>query len=210
MCEEESQFTIGIQAKARNGVMLKFREDAGIVQVKAAELAGVSASCWCAMETMKFKQYTPGSKAVEKIAEFIGCAKADIYPPEFYHQEIGTTRTAYKRFNTSMLLEVKNRQEERLLLADPSEEVEQGLKNEIILRHLKYLTYREREILKLRYGLSPDGYIYTYREIGEIFKVTRERIRVIEAKALRKLKKSPALAKLIKDKGKSLWGFENG
>jgi RNA polymerase primary sigma factor len=51
---------------------------------------------------------------------------------------------------------------------------------------LKTLTYREREIVRLRYGLT-DGYNYTLEEVGRIFKVTRERVRQIEAKAVRKL-----------------------
>ncbi len=56
-------------------------------------------------------------------------------------------------------------------------------KNESLL---KTLTYREREIIRLRYGLG-DGYTYTLEEVGRIFKVTRERVRQIEAKAVRKL-----------------------
>ena len=55
-----------------------------------------------------------------------------------------------------------------------------------IERILKTLTYREREIIRLRYGLG-DGYTYTLEEVGRIFKVTRERVRQIEAKAVRKL-----------------------
>jgi len=51
---------------------------------------------------------------------------------------------------------------------------------------LKTLTWREREIIRLRYGLQ-DGYTYTLEEVGRIFKVTRERVRQIEAKAVRKL-----------------------
>ena len=51
---------------------------------------------------------------------------------------------------------------------------------------LKTLTYREREIIKLRYGIG-DGYTYTLEEVGRIFKVTRERVRQVEAKAIRKL-----------------------
>jgi RNA polymerase primary sigma factor len=59
------------------------------------------------------------------------------------------------------------------------------------LRHrieqvLKTLTYREREIIKLRYGIG-DGYTYTLEEVGKIFRVTRERVRQVEAKAIRKL-----------------------
>ena len=52
---------------------------------------------------------------------------------------------------------------------------------------LKALTDREREVLELRFGLK-DGRSYTLEEVGQIFGVTRERIRQIEAKALRKLR----------------------
>jgi RNA polymerase primary sigma factor len=51
---------------------------------------------------------------------------------------------------------------------------------------LQELTYREREILRLRFGLA-DGYAYTLEEVGKIFSVTRERVRQIESKAVRKL-----------------------
>jgi RNA polymerase primary sigma factor len=51
---------------------------------------------------------------------------------------------------------------------------------------LSMLSFREREILKLRYGIGT-GYTYTLEDVGKIFKVTRERVRQIEAKALRKL-----------------------
>lgn len=57
---------------------------------------------------------------------------------------------------------------------------------------LRTLTFREREIIRLRYGLV-DGYSYTLEECGRIFKVTRERVRQIEAKAVAKLQ-SPSRA----------------
>jgi RNA polymerase primary sigma factor len=61
-----------------------------------------------------------------------------------------------------------------------------GLLKDRIESLLKTLTYREREIIRLRYGLS-DGYTYTLEEVGRIFRVTRERVRQIEAKAVKKL-----------------------
>ena len=61
-----------------------------------------------------------------------------------------------------------------------------GILRQKIEALLKTLTWREREILRLRYGLC-DGYNYTLEEVGRIFKVTRERVRQIEAKAVRKL-----------------------
>jgi len=51
---------------------------------------------------------------------------------------------------------------------------------------MQTLNHREREILRMRYGLT-DGYAYTLEEVGRIFSVTRERVRQIEAKAVRKL-----------------------
>src|SRR5215472_1949256 len=68
----------------------------------------------------------------------------------------------------------------------PVDSATQEMLKEKIDHVLKTLTYREREIIKLRYGLG-DGYTYTLEEVGRIFKVTRERVRQIEAKAVRKL-----------------------
>jgi len=68
----------------------------------------------------------------------------------------------------------------------PSENAMHKMLKDKIDHVLKSLTYREREIIRLRYGLG-DGYSYTLEETGRIFKVTRERIRQIESKALKKL-----------------------
>ena len=65
-----------------------------------------------------------------------------------------------------------------------------------IAKVLKTLSYRECEIIKFRYGLG-DGYSYTLEEVGHIFKVTRERIRQIEAKAVRKLQQPSRSQELV-------------
>ncbi|MCA9262746.1 MAG: sigma-70 family RNA polymerase sigma factor [Planctomycetales bacterium] len=66
---------------------------------------------------------------------------------------------------------------------------------------MQVLNHREREILRLRYGLT-DGYSYTLEEVGKIFSVTRERVRQIESKAVRKLQEPY--------RSKSLSGFLDG
>ncbi|NQW47697.1 MAG: sigma-70 family RNA polymerase sigma factor, partial [Planctomycetes bacterium] len=68
----------------------------------------------------------------------------------------------------------------------PAHAATHGLLKDRIESLLKTLTYREREIIRLRYGLT-DGYTYTLEEVGRIFRVTRERVRQIEAKAVKKL-----------------------
>ena len=69
---------------------------------------------------------------------------------------------------------------------NPSRKASNSILRDKIDRLLKTLTYREREIIRLRYGLG-DGYTYTLEEVGRIFRVTRERVRQIEAKAVKKL-----------------------
>ena len=72
---------------------------------------------------------------------------------------------------------------------DPLYETNQQALKERIADCLERLNYREREIVRLRYGLA-DGYTYTLEEVGQIFSVTRERVRQIEAKAVRKLQQT--------------------
>ncbi|MCA9213463.1 MAG: sigma-70 family RNA polymerase sigma factor, partial [Planctomycetales bacterium] len=69
---------------------------------------------------------------------------------------------------------------------DPLYDTNQAALKQQINNALQILNHREREILRLRYGLT-DGYSYTLEEVGQIFSVTRERVRQIESKAVRKL-----------------------
>ncbi len=82
---------------------------------------------------------------------------------------------------------------------DPLFETNQASLKHHIQEAMEMLNYREREILKLRYGLA-DGYAYTLEEVGRIFSVTRERVRQIESKAVRKLQhpqRSKALTSFV-------------
>lgn len=78
----------------------------------------------------------------------------------------------------------------------PERAAHHALLRQKIEQLLKTLTYREREIIRLRYGLM-DGSPYTLEEVGRIFKVTRERVRQIEAKALSKLQHPVRAAQLV-------------
>jgi RNA polymerase primary sigma factor len=78
---------------------------------------------------------------------------------------------------------------------NPVRNASNGVLRDRIDSLLKTLTFREREIIRLRYGLT-DGYSYTLEEVGRIFKVTRERVRQIEAKAVAKLQ-NPVRAQML-------------
>jgi RNA polymerase primary sigma factor len=78
---------------------------------------------------------------------------------------------------------------------DPLYKINQDQLKSCIADVLSTLSYREREIIQLRYGLA-DGFAYTLEEVGKIFSVTRERVRQIEAKAVRKLQQPIRSGKL--------------
>ncbi len=79
---------------------------------------------------------------------------------------------------------------------NPSVKVDHNHLRKRIDEVLKNLSWREREIIKLRYGLG-DGHAYTLDEVGQIFAVSRERIRQLESRALHKLQQPTAAAKLV-------------
>ena len=79
----------------------------------------------------------------------------------------------------------------------PSEAASQTLLREQISNVLHTLTPREEQVLRLRFGIE-DGRPRTLEEVGRQFRITRERIRQIEAKALRKLR-HPSRSKPLKD-----------
>lgn len=79
----------------------------------------------------------------------------------------------------------------------PEEQVSRKLLREQLIKVLSTLGEKEREILMYRYGLV-DGIEYTLEQIGKMFNVTRERIRQLETKAIRKLR-HPARAKYLRD-----------
>jgi len=81
--------------------------------------------------------------------------------------------------------------------ATPSDVANNLIRREQLDNVLAKLTDRERDVVRMRYGLD-DGSPRTLEEVGKVFGVTRERIRQIEAKALRKLR-HPSRSKRLKD-----------
>jgi len=79
----------------------------------------------------------------------------------------------------------------------PANTAAHRLLNEQIVAVLNTLPAREQKVIRMRFGLD-DGYSHTLEEVGYVFKVTRERIRQIEAKALRRLR-HPTRARKLKD-----------
>ena len=84
-----------------------------------------------------------------------------------------------------------------MVFPPPSEEASCRMMRSQLAEVLETLTERERQVLSLRFGLE-DGEVHTLEEVGDRFHVTRERIRQIEAKALRKLR-HPSRSRKLRD-----------
>lgn len=115
-------------------------------------------------------------------------AAAAEMPVEQVRRSLETTRGLFS------LDEPKDFDEERNLLDDlsdrrsnePANDANLAILHSRVGELLESLSYREREIIKLRYGLG-DGYCYTLADVADVFRVSRERIRQIETRAFRKL-----------------------
>ncbi len=186
---------VALVAKMRNGRLLRYRKDNCVTQKAAAELAGISPTAWCAIEGMRFKDVS--WRNVRLVADFLEVSTEEICPEAMRKMNLRLEATAYKECEANLLMARDT--ENRLTLPSPADtedgEQRTAMQREAIDDILKTLTYREREIIKLRYGIG-DGYTYTLEEISRIFKVTRERVRQVEAKAIRKLQ-DPVRAKRL-------------
>ena len=78
-------------------------------------------------------------------------------------------------------------------LTNMQEKIDQGILEERVEKLLEPLNEKEREILKLRYGMNPENIRYTLEQIGKVMNITRERVRQIESRAIEKIKDSSDL-----------------
>lgn len=190
---------IGITARARNGLMLKFRVDEAITQTEAARRADVPLGVWNSLELLRFNARFLSWRYVRRMADLIGCDAAALCPEALKDKDCRIGQVAYREVEAGRLL--ARQEAERLALPSPDKQLEikelAALSKERLAIVLKGLTYRQREILKLRYGLN-GAEPMTLAQIGKVFKVTRDRVRQVECGAIRKLQ-APAVAEFLSE-----------
>lgn len=178
---------IGVLAKLKNGRLLQYRmREGGIPQVEAAKRAEVNHTAWNALENLRFRNVSWAQ--VQSIAALVGCDPYALCPTELKDCDARCARTAYHEASVNQLAAQETAR--RLELPSPSEVVADADLRDVRSARLKMalatLTQRERGVLELRYGLNGDP-PQTLSEVGEVFQLHRERVRQIEAKAIRKL-----------------------
>jgi len=186
----EEGFNIRLEARLKNADLVGARELAGLTAKEAAERIGISYGAYLSFESMKLY---PAAKTRKKICDYyrelgVFVLEEDLFPDEL------RKFTPRKYIGERMVPKI-----ELVSLSGVSEKLlpvaERGIEKELEYNELLGIIndvlfsfpYRPREIIKMRFGLGGEE-PRTLREIGKIFHVGPERIRQIEAKALRVLK----------------------
>lgn len=187
---------LALVAHLRNGALFQWRLDqGGITQAEASRRAGVRPSTWSNAERMDFRRIGPGT--IRQLSEATGLLPEEICPESIMRKNFNVGhRYVFAEIPEEELLACSPA---RLLLPAPtSEELDSPITAERLDAVLKTLTYREREVLRLRFGLGGEP-AHTLEEVGPIFKINRERVRQIEARAIRKLRHPIRKAALLGD-----------
>lgn len=167
-------------------------------------------SAWCCLKLCPPKEPTRKwpAERLEKLEKDLlaltGKTLEELFPDELRRQchAKNYPRSFERRIQIEreQLAELATLAKDRMTLPCPSELVEHAIDAEALHKSidgvLKTLSYREREIIKMRFGLGC-GASYTLDEVAHVFKVGRERIRQIEAKAIRKLQQPSRSCELI-------------
>lgn len=205
-----TDFSVGIQHRIFNNEIRKRRLEMGLTQDQLGELSGLGGGTINHFEN--FRVYPSSIDKAKRLAEVLDSTVEQLFPEWLKIFKPKRTSIVTEHIIKNPLIDSKIPE---YLLTDGETEFEDMFDKELLKEGiedcLNTLSDREKKIIKLRFGFerpqigeirrldtniksSHDG--LTYEEVAEVFGVTRERIRQIEAKALRKLKHPTRKSKL--------------
>lgn len=173
--------------RLRNDHMIAARKRLGWSQADLAGNAIVSITWVQQFEALQYhRDAVRRNEAALAIADVLGIPVEQVAPEALAGKILPSTLTVVRNVDSEALLAAVGARETRLALPAPGARLEWQEAAEAIKAAMKTLSFREREVLNLRFGLN-DGECYNLNEVGRIFKVTPQRVRQVEAKAIRKL-----------------------
>jgi len=180
--EEIKDFNVVV--KVRNNKLLTAMRAAGYDSVQSLSRAtGIYAIALYDYLNLKTPAMQGGefNHKVKKLAEFLNVNPFDLFPFQFLEDSLqkNTIERDYDEAEVKCLIGTEETNPE--VLAISSE------RDAVLTEIIGTLTPREERVIRMRFGLG-GGDTYTYEEAGKVFGITRERIRQIEAKAIRKMK----------------------
>lgn len=121
------------------------------------------------------------------IMEALGAAPSDLWTPDQLNLKLRSNTIEKELSKEAILDAIQTECGSLLSIASPEEVIQENQKRDVVQKTLDTLTPTESRVLSMRYGFD-DGVEKSLEEVGQEFKCTRERIRQIEAKALRKMR----------------------
>lgn len=180
--------------RLRNNDMVSARERLGLSVHDVARLSGVALNTVYDYEKLNYSGKRP--KTIEQHADAIGMVlgiPSDLVAPRaLWGCELPNTHVSVRDVDPGMLLDAVEIRNVRTCLPSPDMEIEAGETKDAIEAAINTLSCREQEIIKLRYGMK-DGRPYTLGEVGDVLKISRERVRILEAVAVEKLRRSRSI-----------------
>lgn len=186
---KKRDFSLGVQHRIFNNELRKRRIKLGITQIQLGKMVGVGKSTINHFES--FRQYPATLEVANKIAQVLKTSPSVLFPEWLKVFKPKKTTIVTEHLITEPLLENSIPQH---LLSDGNEQfedlVDKKVYHDAIEHGLSVLKERESKIIGLRFGLEPmpDNKQPTLENIGRIFGVSRDRIRQIEDKAIRRMK----------------------
>lgn len=208
--ERPASFLITIRSQPKHGILYAAVSQHGSMKALAKFLGiSVTAVCWWvnlrnyprrAFNSPSVFQRARERKQYDTILAKIDTSLDDCWPPEvrqFIDNTAELKSLIFEQTQEVPMERLTGPIMQRLTVDGGAErQMETKELQERMQQVLKTLSYREREIIKLRYGLD-NGPTYTLEEVGHIFKLNKERIRQIEAKAMCKLQQPSRSEELI-------------
>lgn len=173
------------EIRLRHAELVQAREALGLSQRALADAAGVTLPTIQQLEMLQFGSALTRERAM-KVAIALNLPMDVVLPPGV-EENIMNNMVSVREVPTAKLLDMAGRTEARLMLPSPEDSAHHEELRDRLEDVLGTLTHREREIIKLRYGI-PDGKTHTLEEVGSRFNISLMRARQIEVRALHKLK----------------------
>ena len=180
-----------LEIKVKNNLIVKKIEQAGYKTVREfCRLNNLMSSLSLLgniinMKHSPFRSTGDWCTIILKCSEILGCAPEDFFTDVQLNTILKTNKRHIEVHEAEMKFMLENNQQKQKLL---EEIVEEDQQKKSIENMLQFLTPRESKVLQMRFGLGEYCNTHTLEECGIEMNITRQRVRYIEAKALRKLR----------------------